>query len=294
MGPRALGLGRCPAGTRTSAGAGWAALLGASLLSLAGEAIALPQLNQSVPLGTERSGVTQRIGAQLPLELEFNAADGSPVRLGQLFNRGRPVLLTLNYSDCPQLCVLQLDGVMRACGDVGLTLGQDYDLITVSVDPTEAPARAAATRERYLASFAGERTEEAWSFLTTPNDGRIRQLADTVGYGYWLDPKTGEYSHEAVLMVLTEKGIVSRYLFGIEYPAPDLRLSLVEATEGRLGNLADRIRFMCYQYDPNTNSYAMEAMAIMRLGGLVTVVLLGGALLFFWRGEILDLLKGGR
>jgi protein SCO1/2 len=252
------------------------------------------QLNRSVPLGTERSGVTQRIGAQVPLELEFNGVDGAPVRLSDLFGRGRPVLLTLNYSDCPQLCVLQLDGVMRACGEVGLTLGKDYDLITVSVDPSEPAERAAATRELYLSRFSGERTPDAWSFLTTADEARIRRLADTVGYGYWLDPKTGEYSHEAVVMVLTEGGIVSRYLFGIDYPAADLRLALVEATEGRLGNLADRIRFMCYQYDPNTNSYAPEAMAIMRLGGLVTVVVLGATLLFFWRGEIFALIKGAR
>jgi protein SCO1/2 len=269
-------------------------LQGAALVALLCASPASAQLNQSVPLGTERSGVTQRIGAQVPLQLEFNGSDGAAVRLEQLFGRGRPVLLTLNYSDCPQLCVLQLDGVIRACGEVGLTLGEDYDLITVSVDPSEAPERAAATRELYLSRFSGERTPDAWSFLTTPHEGRIRQLADTVGYGYWLDPKTGEYSHEAVLMVLTETGLVSRYLFGIEYPAADLRLSLVEATEGRLGNLADRIRFMCYQYDPNTNSYAPEAMAIMRLGGLVTVVLLSATLLFFWRGEIFALVKGGR
>jgi protein SCO1/2 len=268
-----------------------------ALLALAlTPALSLPaaaQLNRGVPLGTEASGVTQKIGAQLPLELEFNDTSGQPVKLGQLLGRGRPALLTLNYSDCPQLCVLQLDGVMKACGDLGLTLGQDYDLLTVSVDPKEAPARAAATRERYLERFAGERTPEAWSFLTTPVERNIRTVADSVGYGYWLDPNTGEYSHEAVLMVLTEAGQVSRYLFGIDYPPSDLRMALVEAAEGRLGSLADRIRFMCYQYDPNTNSYAPEAMAIMRLGGLVTVLVLGTTLLFFWRSEITSLLRGG-
>jgi protein SCO1 len=253
---------------------------------------AAAQLNRGVPLGTEASGVTQKIGAQVPADIEFTAQDGQALRLGQLFGRGRPLLLTLNYSDCPQLCVLQLDGVMKACGELGLTMGEDYDLITVSVDPSEAPARASATRERYFERFTGERTPDAWSFLTSPEERSIQAVANSVGYGYWLDPKTGEYSHEAVLMVLTESGLVSRYLFGIDYPPSDLRMALVEAAQGRLGNLADRIRFMCYQYDPNTNSYAPEAMAIMRLGGLVTVVVLGTTLLFFWRSEITALLRG--
>ena len=253
---------------------------------------AAPQLNDGVPRGTEGTGVTQKLGAQAPLDLAFTDQDGNAVTLGDSFREGRPVILTLNYSDCPQLCILQLDGLVRSLNEVGLELGEEIQLVTVSLDPTEAPSRAKLTQEHYLSAYTGEGGADGWTFLVADSEERIRAVADAVGYGYDLDLRTGEYSHEAALMLMTPEGLVSRYLFGIEYDPTTLRMSLVSASEGALGTLTDRIRMFCYRYDPDAGAYTMVAVNVMKLGGLLTVLVLGGFLLFFWRQEILAVLKG--
>ncbi len=261
-----------------------------SLVSTSASAAA--QLNNGVPLGTENTGVSQKLGAQVPLEQSFRDQEGRTVTLGDSFREGRPVVLTLNYSDCPQLCILQLDGVVKALNGIDLELGKDLQLVTLSLDPTEAPARAKLTQELYLKGYTGQGDAEGWTFLVADDEADIRRVADSVGFGYDLDLRTGEYSHEAALMLLTPDGQVSRYLFGIEYDPTTLRMSLISASDGALGSLTDRIRMFCYRYDPEAGSYSLVAMNVMKLGGLVTVLVLGGFLFFFWRQELMALLKG--
>ncbi len=250
------------------------------------------QLNNRVPLGTENTGVTQKLGAQAPLEQVFTDQDGRIVTLGDSFQEGRPVLLTLNYSNCPQLCILQLDGLVNSLNEVGFELGSEVQVVTVSLDPTEPAERAKLTQELYMGRYTGEGGPEGWTWLVADNEADIRRVSDAVGYGYDLDPRTGEYSHEAAFMLMTPEGKVSRYLFGIEPDPTSLRMSLVSASEGGLGTLTDRIRMFCYRYDPDSGSYSMVAVNVMKLGGLVTMLVLGGFLFLFWRQDLLAQLKG--
>ena len=259
-------------------------------VALAGPASA--QLNLGVPLGTENTGVTQKLGDSVPLDQGFTDHNGNPVTLGDSFQDGRPVLLTLNYSNCPQLCILQLDGLVASLNEVGFELGEDLQVVTVSLDPTELPERAKLTHELYTGQYTGEGDPEGWTWLVADNEPDIRRVADAVGYGYDLDPRTGDYAHEAAFILLTPKGKVSRYVFGIEPEPISLRMSLVAASEGGLGTLTDRIRMFCYRFDPDSGAYAMVAASVMKLGGLITVLVLGGFLFLFWRQDIMTHLKG--
>lgn len=255
------------------------------------------QLNNEVPADTRGVGVVQKLGDTVPLEAEFTDHRGRRVRLGDYFGGDKPVLLTLNYSDCPMLCVLQLDGVVDVLNELGWVVGEDFDLVTVSIDDTEPHTKAAATRAHYLDRY--ERADEmpdaegGWHFLVG-EQASIDAVADAVGFGYRFVPSTGEFAHEATIVLLTPEGVVSRYLFGIAYPEPTLRLSLVEASDGKLGGIAEQITMMCFVFDPASGAYVAEAVSIMKLGGLLTVVILGGFLLLFWRKELFAVLGNAR
>lgn len=271
---------------RRTLGAG---LLGAVLLAPG----ALAQMNVA-PENTRGQKVEQLLGQEAALGARFFDQDGQAVELASFFEDGRPVLLSLNYSDCPQLCILQLDGLAKAVRALDFVPGDDYQIVTVSIDPTEQPRRAKLTQEHYVgqvldaerAADSDDPLWEGWQFLVG-TEANIQAVADSVGYHFKLDPETGDYAHEAALMVLTPDGRVSRYLFGIEYELQTLRYSLVEASAGGLGSIVDRIAMFCYHYDPNIGEYVPFATNLMRVGAGLTAVLLGGFLLLFWRREIL-------
>lgn len=254
---------------------------------------AAAQMNVA-PENTRGQKVEQLLGQEAALDARFFDQDGKQVELSSFFEEGRPVLLSLNYSDCPQLCILQLDGLAKAVRALDFVPGDDYQIVTVSIDPTEQPRRAKLTQEHYVGQVLdAERAADAddplwtgWQFLVG-TEANIQAVADSVGYHFKLDPETGDYAHEAALMVLTPDGRVSRYLFGIEYELQTLRYSLVEASAGGLGSIVDRIAMFCYHYDPNIGEYVPFATNLMRLGAGLTAVLLGGFLLLFWRREIL-------
>jgi protein SCO1/2 len=251
------------------------------------------QINEA-PALTRGQKVEQLLGEEAALDARFFNQDGQPVELSSYFAEGRPVLLTLNYSDCPQLCILQLDGLAKAVRSLDFVPGEDFQIVTVSIDPTELPTRAKLTQEHYVgqvldadrAASSDDPLWTGWHFLVG-TEANIQAVADSVGYHFKLDPKTGDYAHEAALMVLTPDGRVSRYLFGVEYDLQTLRYSLVEASAGGLGSIVDRIAMFCYHYDPNIGAYVPFATNLMRVGAGLTAVLLGGFLLLFWRREIL-------
>lgn len=230
-------------------------------------------------------GQAERLNAQVPLDLDFIDGDGTLVTLKQFFDGNLPVILTLNYSRCPRLCSLQLNGLVEGLQKLDYDLGQKYRMVTVSIDPTEAPARAQATKEKYLAVYNRPNVEDGWHFLVGREEN-IRKLAKTVGFGYAYVPETKEYAHEAVTIVCTPDGRVSRYLYGIEYDPKTLRLSLLEAAEGKIGTTVDHIILYCFAYDAKAGSYSLAAVKLMRIGGLLTLALLGGVLLLFWRREL--------
>jgi len=227
-------------------------------------------------------GVDQKLNAVVPLDAQFRDEDGRTVRLGEYFGE-MPVVLTLNYFDCPMLCPLVLNDVLRAVRAVPLTLGSDFRVLTVSIDPHDTPARAAANQGAYAGQY-GPAGTDGWHFLTG-DAGSIASLARAVGFRYAFDPQSRQYAHAAALIVLTPDGRVARYLYGVEYSPRDLRLALVEASQGGIGSLADQILLFCFHYDPKTARYSFMVLNAIRAAGAATVVGLAGLVVVLFRRE---------
>jgi protein SCO1/2 len=195
------------------------------------------------------------------------------------------VLLSLVYFNCPMLCGLVLTGQARAMRESGLELGKDYDAVTISFDPTDTTATAAERQRGHLQAFGKPEARAAWTFLTGAEPD-IRAVAGALGFHYAYDEKTRQYAHAAAVFALTPGGRVSRYLYGVEYPARDLRLSLVEASEGRVGTSFDRLLLTCYRYDPASRKYEPYVMGAVRIAMLGVLGGLGIMLGVFWRREL--------
>lgn len=229
----------------------------------------------------ESVGVDENLEATLPLHLEFRDSSGKTVKLGDLIRDGKPVLLSLNYSDCPMLCRLQLNGLVDGLRDIKLEPGNDFDIISVSIDPLETPQRARQTKQNYVKSYGRPRTAGGWHFLS--GDQRsIAELAEAVGFRYRYVPERKEYAHAAVTIAVTPKGKISRYLYGVVYPPQTLRLSLIEAAEGKIGTTLDKVLLFCLHYDAATGRYAPVAKNLMRLGAGATITALAVGLLPLW------------
>jgi len=259
-------------------------VLAAWIVALAVAPMAAAQVAGPVPEPLQDVGVDEHLGATLPLDLEFRDEQGDTVTLRQFFDRGRPVLLTLNYYKCPMLCGLQLNGLATGLEELDWTPGAEFEVVTVSINPLETPALATEKKQNYIGKMGRPAAAAGWHFLTG-REPEIRALADAVGFRYALDPETGEYAHAAAIMVATPDGTVVRYLYGIEYPAKHLRLALLEAADGTIGSPFDRLVLYCYHYDPSSRRYAPVAMNIMRVGGGLTVLVLGLTLGMLWARE---------
>jgi protein SCO1/2 len=286
---------RCPSAARWRTAfnrrRGWLGfLVRGSVLGIVGVVAAISLADsadarkEKTPEPLEEVGVTEKLDAQVPLDLRFVDTAGEPVKLGDYFDGTRPVLLTMNYSDCPMLCSLQLNGLFEGLGRMRWNIGEEFEMITVSIDPLETPQRARLTKQKYLKMYGRPGVAGGWHCVVGEEDN-IRKLADTVGFGYNYDPVSKQYGHAAVTMVLTPEGRVSRYLYGVEYDPQTLRLSLLEASEGEIGSTTDQILLYCFQYDAEAGRYAPAAFRIMQVGGVLTVVALGGVLAVFWRRE---------
>jgi protein SCO1/2 len=226
-----------------------------------------------------RVGFDQRLGALVPLDPVFRDATGRRVRLGGLFD-GHPVLLILGYYGCPNLCGAVLDGVARSLGATGLHTGRDVEVIDVSIDPAETPALAALKQAAYAKRHPAAGIAH-WHFLTGPAVSS-RALADAVGFRYYRDPRNGQYAHAAGIVLLTPRGEVSRYLFGVAYAPRALRLGLVDASGGRIGSLVDRLLLLCCAYDASTGRYSLLIGRLLAAACVATLLLLG---LLLWRLE---------
>lgn len=226
--------------------------------------------------------VVEHLGDVVPGDLTFTDHTGALVQLSSFFDGRRPVLLTLNYYDCPMLCGLQLNGLTDSLKGLDWAPGQNYVLVTVSVDPEEGAELAAAKRQSHLQALG--RGEVEWHFLTG-DQASITTLANAIGYQYAYVPETGEYAHPAVLTFLSPAGRITRYLYGLVYEPRDVRLALLEAAEGTVGTTMDRLILACYMYDPETGGYIRDAWVLMRGGGALTVLLLGLLLIGLWRRD---------
>ena len=255
------------------------------------------------PKALDDVGIEEHLGASIPLNLQFvesvddpaapavagqPATMGRPLFLHEVFNGVRPVLLTLNYSDCPMLCGLQLDGLVDALHDVGLVAGKDFDIVTVSINPNEKPERTANARRKFRQALVDGASvahrPEGWRFLTGEAPA-VQALAQAVGFSYAYVAEQKEFAHGALITVVSPEARITRYLYGVTFVPRDVRLALVESAEGKVGSTLDRILLYCFHYDATTGRYAPLALNIMRLGGAVTAGVLSLLLGLAWRRD---------
>jgi len=242
----------------------------------------------SAPLNKQPSeldgvGVDEHLDTQLPLDAAFRNEDGQIVRLRDYFQSDVPVILSLNYSNCPMLCSTQLNGLVDGLREIEWTSGKEFQVVSISIDPNEQPHRALETRQKYLKAY--RRSTSGWNFLVGSR-ASIKQVTEAVGFRYKYLPARQEYSHPAVAVLCTPDGRISRYLYGVRFPEQTLRLSLVEASEGKIGTAGDQLLLYCFHYDPLTGTYAPRAARlVMSVGCLVTVIVLAGGLAMLWSRE---------
>ena len=227
--------------------------------------------------------IDQNLNGQIPLDLKFRDEKGDTVKLADYFG-SRPVVLSLVYYNCPMLCTEVLNGMVQGFKGLPFTPGREFNVVTVSIDPRETPDIAAQKKDSYLRSLGRPGAGSGWHFLTG-DETSIRRLADAVGFHYLYDPNSGQFAHATGIMVATPEGRLSRYLLGLEYSPEDLRFSLMEASRNRIGTIIDRLVMLCYHYDPMTGKYGLVIVNVFRIGGAVTVVLLGWAILLMLRRE---------
>lgn len=229
-------------------------------------------------------GIVENLGKQVDLGLKFKNEKGEDVRLGDFVFKKKPVILNLVYYNCPSLCNFILNGLLKSLRSLDWVAGNQFEIVTVSIDPREGPDLAIAKKQNYLKNYGRVGAEKGWHFLTGQED-QIRQLSQQVGFQFKYDEKQKEFAHSAAIFILTDTGIISRYLYGIEYKKRDLRLALLEASEGKIGNVVDRLLLYCYRYDPNSRGYALFAVNLMKAGGAGTVFAIAGYMMVFWRRQ---------
>lgn len=219
-------------------------------------------------------GIDQKLNQQIPADLQFKDDLGNNVTLSKYFNGNKPLVLTLVYYDCPMLCTEVLNGLLKAMNDIILQVGKDFDVLTVSFNPKETPPLASAKKAAYVRAYRHDGANKGWHFLTGPKPS-IDKITQATGFRYAYDPKSDLFAHGAAIMVLTPQGKISHYFYGVEFSARDLRLALVEASQGKIGTATDQILLFCFHYDPSQGKYSAYALNFVRLGGIITIICLG-------------------
>jgi protein SCO1/2 len=220
-------------------------------------------------------GIDQKMNAQVPIDVPFYDESGRTVTLSQYL--GKPVILARVYYQCPSLCNLVLNGIVRTTKLMEMTAGNDFDVVAVSFDPRETPEMARIKKAAYVKEYGREGSENGWHFLTGP-EASSRMLADAVGFHFSYDSLTNQFAHASAIMILTPQGRVSRYFYGVDYPARDVRLGLTEASEGQISSAVAQVLLYCYHYDPASGKYGLVVMNLLRAGGIITLVCLAGLL----------------
>lgn len=223
------------------------------------------------PAALRDVAIDQKLNNQLPLDARFKDAEGRDVTLGQYFGTGRPVVLALVYFECPMLCTQVLNGLTGALETMSLNAGSDFDVIALSFDPRETSKLAKAKKIAYMGRYGRPGTEHGWHFLTGTQE-EIARVTDAVGFRYTFDEKIGQFAHGAAVTVLTPDARVSRYLYGIDYGGRDMRLALVEASNGTVGTPVDQALLYCYHWDPTTGRYGFVVMNVIRVAGILTLL----------------------
>lgn len=235
-----------------------------------------------LPSELEAVQVTEHLGETLPLDVVLTDHEGRQVKLGDYFGKGKPVIVNLGYYGCPMLCGLVLNGLTKGLKGLTYLPGREFDVVSVTIDPKEGTALAKEKRESILEELGKEGAGAGWSF-NTGSEAEIKRLADAIGFGYRWDDKSEQWAHAAVIAIVSPDGKIARYLYGIEFNPNDLKLGLLDASEGKVGSTVDRLLLFCFHYDSESKGYVLFARNMMKLGGAVTLVVLGAFLVAMWR-----------
>jgi protein SCO1/2 len=234
------------------------------------------------PAVLDEVGIDQRVGNTLPLDARVTTHDGRSIRFGELFDHGRPVIVQFAYYTCPSLCTMVVKGLVASLQGFGWTPGEQFDVVTVSVDPRDTVAQAASKRAEAVREYGREVKGNGWTFVVGTEEN-VRAIADAAGFRYAWDDQQQQYAHAAALVFASPNGHLSRYLFGLEYDSTELRLALIDASEGKAISAFDPILRYCYTF--NGSKYVLVATQLMKLTGAVTLLLVCLALGFFWFRE---------
>lgn len=229
-------------------------------------------------------GIDQKINAPIPMDVTFSDETGREVPIGRYFGE-KPVVMAFVYYECPMICTQVLNGLVGSLEGLSLNADEDFEVVIVSFDPGETPALAADTKRTMVRRYGRPETADGWHFLTG-REANIKRLTDAVGFRYAYDEAIDQYAHPAAILVATPDGRVGRYLYGIEFAPIDLRLALSESTEGRVGTAIDQALLLtCYTYDPETGKYGFVVMNLVRAAGILTLLVMGGAIFLSLRRE---------
>ncbi len=238
------------------------------------------------PKETRGVGIEEHVGDFLPLDAQFRDDQGRKVTLGDYYEDGKPVVVVLAYYRCPMLCGLVLDGVVDSVKDMKWTAGDEYQIVVISIDPKEKVKVAQFKKQELVESYGHEGSEDGWHLLSG-DQKNIDAVTEAIGFDYQYLPNRDEYSHAAAIYVTTPEGKLSRYLYGIKFDPETIRLSMVEAAAGEGRSTLDQIILFCFHYDATEGKYAVAAMNVMKGGGVLTMILLGGMLtMYFWHERL--------
>ncbi len=240
--------------------------------------------SQGLPPILQNVGFEPTLNARLPLDLAFRDEAGRNVQLRDYFTK-RPVLLALVYYGCPMLCDQLEQGVVGSLRMLSFNPGRDYEVVFVSFDSRESPGLAAQKKESALKQFHRPETADGWHYLTGSQES-IDALTKAANFRYSFDAKSGLFAHASGIMLITPDGRISRYFYGVEYPARDVRLGLMDASAGKIGTVIDHVLLYCFQYDPSSARYSASIFKILRLGGVLTVVCMVAGILIFRRRDL--------
>ena len=225
----------------------------------------------------------QRLNQQMPLDTMLNDEAGRAVPLGQYFGQ-KPVVLAFVYYQCPMLCPLTLNGISSALKALPFVPGKDFEIVVVSFDPRDTPESANAKKQAHLAHWSAKSTAAGWHFLTG-DQASIERITSAAGFTYQWDEKTGQFAHVSGVLTLTPEGRLARYFYGVEYSPKELRLALVESSQGRIGSKVEELLLYCFHYDPTVGRYGWAIMTLVRAGGVLTVALVIGFIVLMRRRE---------
>jgi protein SCO1 len=242
--------------------------------------------SNGLPEQLQKVGIEQKLGEQMPLDTELKDENGNTVKLGEYFSGHKPVILAFVYYECPMLCNEVLNGLTGSLKGLSFDAGKEFDVVAISFDAreNEKPDLAKNKKLAYMERYGRPGAEKGWHFLTG-SQASIDVLTKAAGFAYQWDERSSQFAHAGGIMVVTPEGKLARYFYGIDYAPKDLKFSLMESADGKIGNAAEKLFLYCYHYDPATGKYGFAILRAMRLGGIVTLLLLGISLVIFWRRD---------